>query len=318
MTDIQLDCFLVTCSTLNFTRTAEKMNYAPQAVSKMIVSLEEELGVPLFERNGRTLSLSRAGAYYMDLLSRDKGKKARTMGEIYGWYRWLSSHFRLGISEWVDPIGGELADVLASFRRANPGLVFSAEANDNETLLQKLAAGDLDAVIMPSAYAYPSQAFGATPIAREWQCLVVPDSLCGADPDVALDPECWGTTYVQRPARNWGNSEFTRIVRRNLSEQGIFPKEVRMMPTVMSINTALMIMDCVTIADRRFGHVIRLPKVRYFDLPEPRQEALLYCNWSFRNENPRVLEFIRFAQQALGDCSPEWEAQLPTSETPNI
>src|SRR6202035_1466247 len=46
---------------LNFTRTAEKVNTVQSNVTAQIKALEEELGVPLFDRLGRRVTLTDAG-----------------------------------------------------------------------------------------------------------------------------------------------------------------------------------------------------------------------------------------------------------------
>ncbi len=57
----QLNTFVAVASTLSFTRAAETLNYAQSSVTAQIQALEEELGVPLFERLGRRVALSTAG-----------------------------------------------------------------------------------------------------------------------------------------------------------------------------------------------------------------------------------------------------------------
>ncbi|MDB5058568.1 MAG: LysR family transcriptional regulator, partial [Chloroflexi bacterium] len=57
----QLTTFLTVASTLNFTHAADALDYAQSSVTAQIQALEEELGVPLFERLGRRVTLSTAG-----------------------------------------------------------------------------------------------------------------------------------------------------------------------------------------------------------------------------------------------------------------
>jgi len=54
---------------LSFTKAAEELCVTQSAVSRMIDSLEVELGVTLFHRNGRALSLTEAGTLYFSEIS---------------------------------------------------------------------------------------------------------------------------------------------------------------------------------------------------------------------------------------------------------
>ena len=56
-----LEEFAALARYLSFTETASRLNMSQPTLSKHINSLERELKVPLFERNGSTLSLTKAG-----------------------------------------------------------------------------------------------------------------------------------------------------------------------------------------------------------------------------------------------------------------
>ncbi len=57
----QLRYFLSVADLANFTRAAEELGISQSALSRSIQRLEEELGQPVFERQGRSLSLTEAG-----------------------------------------------------------------------------------------------------------------------------------------------------------------------------------------------------------------------------------------------------------------
>jgi LysR family hca operon transcriptional activator len=50
---------------LNFTRAAERLRVAQPALSRQIRSLEEELGLPLLERDSRRVALTPAGTVFL-------------------------------------------------------------------------------------------------------------------------------------------------------------------------------------------------------------------------------------------------------------
>ena len=58
----QLATFRMVSETLSFSRTAQALNYVQSSVTAQIQALEEELGVKLFDRLGKRVSLTDAGA----------------------------------------------------------------------------------------------------------------------------------------------------------------------------------------------------------------------------------------------------------------
>ena len=62
----QLKTFQVVATALSFTRAAERLDYAQSSVTAQIRALEEELGVPLFDRLGRRVALTDSGARLLE------------------------------------------------------------------------------------------------------------------------------------------------------------------------------------------------------------------------------------------------------------
>lgn len=63
MTLQQIRYFLVLAEELHFWKTAEKVYVSQSSLSRQIQSLEEELGVTLFERDKRNVKLTDAGVF---------------------------------------------------------------------------------------------------------------------------------------------------------------------------------------------------------------------------------------------------------------
>ena len=64
MNTTQLECFLAVADNLNFSRAAEQLRLTQPAVSHQINSLEDELGVKLFNRTSMSVRLTQAGYLY--------------------------------------------------------------------------------------------------------------------------------------------------------------------------------------------------------------------------------------------------------------
>ena len=65
MNTTQLQCFVTVADTLNFLRASEQLNLSQPAVSQQIRNLEEELGVRLFNRTTRSVTLTQEGKRFL-------------------------------------------------------------------------------------------------------------------------------------------------------------------------------------------------------------------------------------------------------------
>lgn len=87
MTIDQLSCFLMVAEHGSFTKAAEKLFMSHSAVSKGVMSLENNLGVQLLVRNNRSVTLTPAGHLLQDrgahllALFRDLEERVRMMGK---------------------------------------------------------------------------------------------------------------------------------------------------------------------------------------------------------------------------------------------
>ncbi len=60
----ELRTFLTLCETLHYPKAAQRLSYAPSTLSKHVQSLEQELGVPLFVKEGRSLEITPQGTAF--------------------------------------------------------------------------------------------------------------------------------------------------------------------------------------------------------------------------------------------------------------
>ena len=141
MTITQLESFLKIAETRNFTAAAGLLGYAQSTVTMQIKQLEEELGCPLFERLGKTVTLTSEGerlceyAEKMMQLEREILLEVPTVKEPAG-------ILRLGVSESLCYHG--LPEVLLKYRQKYPRVEIQLSFIMHDTFPVLLKKGVLD------------------------------------------------------------------------------------------------------------------------------------------------------------------------------
>jgi DNA-binding transcriptional LysR family regulator len=143
----QLQIFRTLAEELNFTRTAERVHTVQSNVTAQIKALEEELGVPLFDRLGRRVTLTDAGRNFLPfagqaLAAMEQGQRAVQTGAE------PSGPLRIGAPESV--LTYRLPQVLRAYRRRFPHVELIFRPYSDATLALKLEAGKFDMAICMS------------------------------------------------------------------------------------------------------------------------------------------------------------------------
>jgi DNA-binding transcriptional LysR family regulator len=152
----QLAYFVAVAETRHFTHAAERMRVAQPSLSKQIKALENELGAPLLSRARGNVTLTPAGEALLPLARRmlaDADTARQEVAELAGLRR---GRLRLGATPSL--CAGLMADALARFHHAYPGINLMVEEGGSRDLVRALARGQLDLslIILPLQHDDPS------------------------------------------------------------------------------------------------------------------------------------------------------------------
>lgn len=138
----QLEYFRTVAQVQHVTQAAKILSISQPALSRAIARLEEELGVPLFDRQGRSVQLNAYGKIFLARVQQalaqiEEGKKE--------------------IRDRIDPDQGVISlaflhtfgtnfipEILGEYRRVNPNVRFQLTQNSYSYLLQQLESGEVD------------------------------------------------------------------------------------------------------------------------------------------------------------------------------
>jgi DNA-binding transcriptional LysR family regulator len=152
----QLETFLAVARSKSFTRAAEVVNLTQSAVSRQIQDLEESLGVQLFERLGRKISLTPAGTVLVEEATRlvqqaeNLQQRLRDLGET------AEGELRVGGS--VTATNTFLPQLLARFRKRHPEVRLSLRPGYNRMLTSWLRNNELDVAVLGGSVERPDLA----------------------------------------------------------------------------------------------------------------------------------------------------------------
>lgn len=144
----QLEIFTALADSLNFTKTAERLFLSQTTVTLQIKSLEEELGVKLFDRTSRSVRLTYPGEVFLEgakgiLENTEKTiRKTRLIAKGY------TGQLRIGFADDMNASG--LAGLLKSFSKNQPQVLLNIHSEYPANLLSGLLADEYDIIFTPS------------------------------------------------------------------------------------------------------------------------------------------------------------------------
>ena len=142
----QLRIFASVARHLSFVRAAEELKLTAPAVSMQVKELEAEVGLPLFDRTSRQVSLTMVGEYMLAHTRRVLAAM-RDAEDLVARFRGLQvGPLDVGM---VSTAKYFLPRLLASFRREHPGIEVRLEVADNrEQIVALMQQGEIELAVM--------------------------------------------------------------------------------------------------------------------------------------------------------------------------
>lgn len=125
---LQLKYFLAVAESEHMTNTAKQLHIAQPALTQSIHRLEQELGVSLFERAGRGIRLSPAGAYVRDRVKPAMENLEDVARDVQLFQQGEQGVVRVG----VHAASGVAIDGIAAYSELNPHVSFEITQDERE------------------------------------------------------------------------------------------------------------------------------------------------------------------------------------------
>lgn len=161
----QLRVFAEVAAQGSMIRAAESLHLTPPAVSMQIKEVEKQVGLPLFDRQGRQVSLSTAGEYFLVHAKRLLAQLKEADTAMARLKRLEHGVLTIGIVSTAEYFVPQL---LAQFHQEHSGIdVRLRVAQNRDQLVVLMEAGDVDLSVMgrpPKEVATRAESFAAHPL----------------------------------------------------------------------------------------------------------------------------------------------------------
>ena len=155
--DFRLKVFHTVAVKLSFTKAASGLFISQPAVTKHIHELEQQLGLPLFKRNGNSIALTAAGQVLLQYSEKIFDTYAALESELAQLNDITGGSLRIGASTTIAQ--NILPRILALFKKAYPSISFSFVQGNTDSITLQVIAEKLDIGLVEGNSHFPQVAY---------------------------------------------------------------------------------------------------------------------------------------------------------------
>jgi len=296
--DKKMRVFLATAEAGSFSRAARQLSLSQSVVSFHIKALEQELGVALFKRQGRSIALTAEGQLLFEK-GRRLAQEARRLEDVFSAQSEEIAQ-RIYLAGDALTCAFTLPWTLAAFRETYPDVIFTYEHLDEETLVSRLVNGELDVALVGHPVQHRKLATHA--------CFQDEIVLVGASPEA---PDSIEINELREAPLIWATSDrgLELLLSKDLPEAGLPLKDLNVfmeiddlpiLKTFVRANVGMAFLPFLTVSDElRFGFL------KVVDVPGLKPERTNYLVYR-KEKKPRqvVTALVDFVENR------DWEAVL--------
>lgn len=283
----QLDYFLMLTQTLHFRKAAEKLYIVQPALSKQIKSLEEELGVRLFERSQRRVQLTPAGQYFKQEVAqiRQRLEEVRNLTQLVATGE--AGEIRIGyVGSCIHTF---LPEMITGLTSAFPHIQLYLSEMITAAMWEAILKGELDLAFLRNPPFHES--IESTLIWQEPFALVVPETSSLNETNFRSMRQVAGESFIL-PTRADGDAYHD--LQWSICEDAGFSPQVS--HETVHGHTALQLVANqlgLAILPMSFREVTTA-RVRFLEIPRIRQRSEITAVWDRHNPNPSLSRLLKF------------------------
>ncbi|MHB8390224.1 MAG: LysR substrate-binding domain-containing protein [Acidobacteriaceae bacterium] len=275
MENFRLKIFRIVAQHLNFSRAAEELFLTQPAITQQIKTLEDEYGIPLFDRTGGRITLTPAGKSLLTYAKKLKAISDEAYEVVASTGGQQAGKLALGASQTIGQY--LLPNLVAAFLRENPRVELTAMSGNTDEILAALASRSIQLAMIEGPGLRKD--VHIEPFMEDQMVLVVPASHEWAD----LEIEVSALKGAPLLMREFGSGS-RRVVEGAFAKAGLKKKDMKTTMELDSTEGLLSAVEAglgVTFVSRwavrnqlalgtlRLAHVKELRLSRMFSLAYP-------------------------------------------------
>jgi LysR family transcriptional regulator, transcriptional activator of the cysJI operon len=215
--NFRIRVFRAVAQHLNFSRAAEELLLTQPAVTQQIKALEDELGVPLFDRSGGHIALTSGGAALLPFAEKMKALGEEAVAAVAGAYGQRAGELSIGASQTIGQY--LLPAFIAGFVKANPKIRVKVRSGNTDEVLEALVAREIHLALIEG----PEQRkdLHIEPFMEDHMVLVVPAAHEWANNEIELK-DLKGQPLLMR---EFGSGS-RRVIEQALAAAGLKTKDL--------------------------------------------------------------------------------------------
>lgn len=297
---------------LNFSRAAEELYLTQPAVTQQVKALEDEIGVPLFDRAGGRIALTEAGKVLRPFADKMKEVADQAFAAVAATSGEPGGELAIGASQTIAQY--LLPTFVAGFIKANPRIRITTRSGNTEAMLEALIAHQIQLALIEGPDLRKD--LHIEPFLQDYLVLVLPTNHEWADREVDAD------ALKQQPLliREFGSGS-RRVVENAIVAAGLQKKDLRIQMELDSTEGLLSAVEAGlgiafvsrwAVRNQLSLGTLKLARIRGLKLA--RQFSLAYPLGPEPTGN--VGAFRRFLRSQSLDSAPRPTGKRPSARTP--
>lgn len=280
--------FVTVAEESNFTRAAARLKIAQPPLSQQIHSLEDELGVRLFDRSSRGVVLTAAGRAFFDEAKATLQSAQRAQAAARHGASGKTGTLKLGYTGTAS-FHAEFRGSLRTFRTRYPGVALVLQEGVTTELVKDVVAGTIDlAFIRPGAINFDD--VDTVQLEDEEMVGVLP-----SDHPMAMRSRIPLRALAKEPfllfSRAVGPGWFDEVIGA-CKKAGFEPKISHEVPQLYSVGILVAAGLGVSLVPSSIAEQVHVPGIRYVKITDPTPKARLALISSPSANSPPVQNFL--------------------------